>query len=294
MSKFNKILNILSLVVVIVQILVITFYIHKLPNYVIYLDFCCLIVYCLITCSNLKLCNKLSLFKNKIISLGKYNSSLKRANEDIRAFKHDFNNIMQAVGGYIKLNDFEGLKEYYNDLIAECNLLKTVTTITPTTVNDCRMYNIIMEKSEVAKRMNITFEFISNIDFCSLENLNSNIEEIFKLLLDTAIKVSKNASKKNIILDCLYDFSKNKYVVVVTNFCDNLNEQRFFNIESLMNNKRYKSIMKSVEKNKILNLYIELKENILIQELDIDLKEVIAKKEQNEDTKMIKGTIQNN
>ena len=282
MSKFNKILNILSLVVIIVQILVITFYIHKLPNYVIYLDFCCLIVYCLITCSNLKLCKKLNLFKNKIISLGKYNSSLIRANEDIRAFKHDFNNIMQAVGGYIKLNDFEGLKEYYNDLIAECNLLKTVTTITPTTVNDCRMYNIIMEKSEVAKKMNITFEFISNIDFCSLENLNSNIEEIIKLFLDTAIKVSKNASKKNIILDCLYDFSKNKYVVVVTNFCDNLNEQRFFNVESLMNNKRYKSIMKSVEKNKSLNLYIELKENILIQELDIDLKELIAKKEHNE------------
>lgn len=273
MSRFNKIVNILSLIIVIVQILAIMFYIHKLPDYIIHIDFCCVIIYCLIACSNFKLCKKLEDFKNKVLSLGKYNNSLKKANEDIRTFRHDFNNIMQAVGGYIKLDDFEGLKIYYNDLIAECDSLKTVATITPNTVNDCKMYNIIMEKSEIAKKMNIAFEFISLIDFCGLENLNSNIEEIIKELLDIAIKMAKNSVKKGIILDCLYDSRKNKYVIVVTTFGDSLNQQVFPTNENVENHKLYDSIMKMIEKSKILNLYVKLNENVLIQELDVDLNE---------------------
>ena len=50
-----------------------------------------------------------------------YNKTLSHLHDNIRCFKHDFNNIVQALGGYIALNDMAGLKEYYNNYIANDN-----------------------------------------------------------------------------------------------------------------------------------------------------------------------------
>ena len=40
--------------------------------------------------------------------------------DSTKTFRHDFNNIMQAIGGYIQTNNLYDLKKYYNNLIPEC------------------------------------------------------------------------------------------------------------------------------------------------------------------------------
>ena len=37
----------------------------------------------------------------------------------VRGFKHDFSNIMQAIGGYILTDDLPGLKEYYSSVFKD-------------------------------------------------------------------------------------------------------------------------------------------------------------------------------
>ena len=44
-----------------------------------------------------------------------YNNNLKNINDTIRAFKHDFANIMASIGGFIATNDISGLKQYYSN-----------------------------------------------------------------------------------------------------------------------------------------------------------------------------------
>ena len=34
--------------------------------------------------------------------------------------EHDFNNIVQSIGGYISTNNMEGLKDYYSGLMEDC------------------------------------------------------------------------------------------------------------------------------------------------------------------------------
>ena len=53
--------------------------------------------------------------KKKILVLKRYDEKLELANNDMKVFRHDFNNILQAIGGYIKMEDFDGLKRYYKD-----------------------------------------------------------------------------------------------------------------------------------------------------------------------------------
>lgn len=67
--------------------------------------------------------------RNKIRVLKRYDKKLEIANNEMRAFRHDFNNILQAIGGYIKMEDFDGLKRYYKDLDAECKFLKNISDI---------------------------------------------------------------------------------------------------------------------------------------------------------------------
>ena len=67
--------------------------------------------------------------KKKILVLKRYDEKLELANNDMKVFRHDFNNILQAIGGYIKMEDFDGLKRYYKDLNAECKFLNDITEI---------------------------------------------------------------------------------------------------------------------------------------------------------------------
>ena len=87
------------------------------------IDIICIFIYYILINTNIKLMEKQKLLNEKIEILKFYNRNLVRTYDDVRAFKHDFNNIMQAIGGYIKFNDFDGLKEYYKDMKKECKLL---------------------------------------------------------------------------------------------------------------------------------------------------------------------------
>ena len=49
------------------------------------------------------------------------NKSLLEVNDELKCFKHDFYNILQAINGYLYLNDMIGLKNYYDKLYISTN-----------------------------------------------------------------------------------------------------------------------------------------------------------------------------
>ena len=54
------------------------------------------------------------------------NQRLQNCYDNICSFKHDFGNIMQAIGGYIEAKDIVGLKEMYSSIIQECQDINDV------------------------------------------------------------------------------------------------------------------------------------------------------------------------
>lgn len=83
----------------------------------------CIIAYYMIIKKENKIEKKIGRLKKNFDLLNEYNKEMDITDDEMKVFRHDFNNIMQAIGGYIKFEDFDGLKEYYKDLKAECKLL---------------------------------------------------------------------------------------------------------------------------------------------------------------------------
>ena len=67
-----------------------------------------------------------------------YNKTLQILHDDVRCFKHDFDNIVTTIGGYVSTNDMDGLKKYYNHLIEDCKDVNNLYTLNPNIVNDAR------------------------------------------------------------------------------------------------------------------------------------------------------------
>ena len=72
---------------------------------------------------NFNIVNKYKLNKDLayIENLEKDNSVLTKENDKIRIFKHDFNNIIQAMNGYIQTEDIPALKTYVKKMIKDVN-----------------------------------------------------------------------------------------------------------------------------------------------------------------------------
>ena len=56
---------------------------------------------------------KLVQTKEQLETAEEYNKTLRILHDNVRGFKHDFDNIVTTIGGFIKTNDMDGLQKYY-------------------------------------------------------------------------------------------------------------------------------------------------------------------------------------
>lgn len=111
-----------------------------------------------------------------------HNKTLSNLNDNVRGFKHDFSNILNAIGGYIYANDMDGLKKYYSDLKLDCSKLNNLSTLNPEVINNPAIYAILSSKYYKAEENGITI----NLDiFMDLSNLNMSIYEFTRVLRNT-------------------------------------------------------------------------------------------------------------
>ena len=95
------------------------------------------IIYNIIICSILVIINIYNFFNRREIiisnlrieTLEENNRNLIEVNDHARCFKHDFNNILQAIDGYIILDDMNSLQKYFKSLLKECNHMNVIETL---------------------------------------------------------------------------------------------------------------------------------------------------------------------
>ena len=89
---------ILGFITVFLQLYITAFYNNILPHAIILLSICCLIAYFFVSIFNIIKTKQLEIANRDINNLQLYNNTLKIMYDNIRAFKHDFNNIMNGIG----------------------------------------------------------------------------------------------------------------------------------------------------------------------------------------------------
>lgn len=208
---------ILSLLVIFSQFLLLNYHSDNLPLFITLLNIFCLICYFIISLYSMFTASKLETTSINLEEAQLYNKTLQILHDNIRAFKHDFWNIVQGIGGYIGRNDIEGLKEYYSKLVEDCQQVNNLTALSPSVVNNPAVYNILANKYHMADELGIKI----NLEvFMDLNNLNVNSYELTRILgilMNNAIEASKECEEKIINVTFRVDKRKHMQLVVVEN-----------------------------------------------------------------------------
>lgn len=228
-NKFIILLNsIISILSIATQIYLIIFYGQILPLIVIILSIISAITYFFISIFILLKTAQLDITTTSLKQEKDYNSTLNLLHDDVRTFRHDFGNIIQAIGGYIDTNDMDGLKEYYKQLQVDCEDIKSLEVLNPTIVNNPAVYSILAAKYRKATSLGISMKIHISL---KLENLNMKIYEftrILGILLDNAIEACENCEEKIINFEIRKDEKVSRQLLLIQNsyFDKNINLNR--------------------------------------------------------------------
>ena len=182
------------------------------------------VIYAVIIFSNIYiLSNKRVVSKIEVDKkiLEEKNKNLLEVTDNIRCFKHDFNNIIQAIDGYIYLDDMKSLQIYFKSLLDECNHIKIVDSINCRNIENPAICGVLLNKYRIAEENNIEM----NIDFlANLKELNEKtyvVSRMLGILLDNAIEAAKECEQKIINFEVVKDINNNKTVITVENTYQN-------------------------------------------------------------------------
>lgn len=129
---------IFGIIALIVQACITFYYVDTLPILITFLSFISLLAYFGISIYSLTRVMKLTLTTRKLESAEEYNKTLRILHDNVRGFKHDFDNIVTTIGGYVRTNDMEGLKSYYLQLEDDCQKVNNLYLLNPEIVNNPR------------------------------------------------------------------------------------------------------------------------------------------------------------
>ncbi|MBQ9267248.1 MAG: GHKL domain-containing protein [Clostridia bacterium] len=126
------------------------------------------------------------------------NAKLQNLNDNIRTFKHDYNNVVHAIGGYIRMNDIGGLEKYYLGLKKDVDKVNTLENITAEKINEPSVLALISTKCQEAYEKNISFNIESIFNYQNLDMPIYDFCKILGVLLDNAIEAAEETEEKEI------------------------------------------------------------------------------------------------
>ena len=177
----------LGILALIVQSFITFYYLDKLPISMTFLSFVLLLAYFSINIYSLTRVMKLNLTTKKLESAESYNNTLHILHDNVRGFKHDFDNIVTTIGGYIKTNDMEGLEKYYSQLQEDCSKVNNLYILNPDIINNPGIYNLLTTKYSEAEEKGIKVNLTFLLDLNELHMKIYEFARILGILLDNAI-----------------------------------------------------------------------------------------------------------
>ena len=268
---------ILGFITVFLQLYISTLYNNLLPNFVILLSMVCLIAYFFVSAFNIVKTKQLEIANRDIKNLKLYNNTLRVLYDNIRAFKHDFNNIMNGIGGYITAKDLDGLSKYYKSVFKECDNLNNLAALNPETINNPSIYAILADKYTKANAKNIKIELGVFLDLNSLNIDTYELTRILGILLDNSIEAAQKKKKKYISVRFLMDYRKNRQLVIVENTYKDKDIDTYKIFEKSYSTKPHNTGLGLWEVNKILKkhdnlaIYTSKDDELFKQQLEIYL-----------------------
>lgn len=268
----NMILGILT---IIIQSIIMFYYINNLPILISFLNFVSSLTYFGISIYSLTKAFKLISTTQKLQSAEEYNHTLRILHDNVRGFKHDFDNIVTTIGGYIRTEDMEGLKNYYLQLEDDCQRVNNLYILNPDIINNDGIYNLLTKKYNEADSKDIKVNITFLLDLSSLKMKIYEFARILGILLDNAIEASSECEEKIINLTFRDDTKNSRQLVIIENTYKNkdIDTEKIF--EKGISEKENHTglglweVRKLIKKNNNLNIYTSKNDTFFLQQLEI-------------------------
>lgn len=208
---------ILGIVTVSTQMYLTLYESKSLPISAIILSISSLITYFAVSLYSLFSTNKLNIARQNLEETRLMNKTLTILNDKIRAFRHDFNNIIQALGGYIQAKDIDGLEKYYSQLLKDCQEVTNLTGLNPESINNPAIYSLLASKYYLATEKGIEFDLDIFMDLTSIDMKIYEFCRILGILLDNAIQATQECEEKHIKVTIRKDNRCKRQLLIVEN-----------------------------------------------------------------------------
>ena len=215
---FNLIFGFFTLCI---QLTITVFYTDILPVIINFLSFISLFAYFFISFYSLNKTMKLQVTTENLETAENYNETLTYLYDNVKAFKHDFDNMVFVLGGFIENNDINKLKKYYRNLEKDCERVNNIALLNPKLINNSGVYNLLMSKYKKASEYNVEIKLEY---FFDLEKLNMPIYEfsrVLGILLDNALEAAKDSKEKQIHILFRDSHRNNTQIISIENSYSN-------------------------------------------------------------------------
>lgn len=250
---------------------------YNYPTYFLILNSLQMILVCIVIFFAFKNTMEKEKFENDLQTEKLHNQTMVGMVDGVRTLKHDYNNIIQALNGYVATKQYDKLQEHINKVLDECNIVNNLSIIDPKIFNDPAIYGIVGAKFFLATEKDIKFEMDIITDISKIDFSKPDLSRILGILLDNAMEATLKADRKYIKLEMKYDNRKCADVIRIYNTYDNnitinLNDIYkkgvsskkvksgigLWEVKKLVNKSRNSQIFASIEKDKFVqNLIIE-------------------------------------
>lgn len=279
LNKKDKTIIILNIIFgflyILIQIFFLMNYINILPITYTFFSFICLFTYFGLSYFSLYKVINLILTTQKLESAEEYNKTLHILHDSVRGFKHDFDNIVTTIGGYINTNDMDGLKNYYSQLEEDCSRVNNLYILNPDNINNPGIYNLLTTKYNEAEEKGIKVTLTVLLDLNDLHMKIYEFARILGILLDNAIDAATECDSKVLNIVFRNEAKNNRNIILI----ENTYKDKDVDIDQIFNKGvtgkenhtglglwEVKQILK---KNNNVNLYTTKNEQYFSQQLEI-------------------------
>lgn len=267
--------TIFGVVLIGLQVYMITFYVSYLPFLITILFMVTLVAYFVISLYTMFTVSKLETTSMNLEEATLYNKTLQILQDNTRAFRHDFSNIVQGMAGFIDKNDMKGLKKYYSQLLEDIQHTNNLTTLSPEVVNNPAIYNVLASKYHKADELGIKINLEA---FLNMNDLHIKIYEftrVLGILMDNAIEATKECDEKIINVTFRKDSRKHMQLLIIENTYTNkdVNTDKIF--EKGYSTKKGNTglglweVRQILKKNNNLNLFTTKNDEFFTQQFEI-------------------------
>lgn len=195
--------------------------------------------------------------------------------DKLRIIKHDYDNILQSINGYIVTKQYDNLNAFIQNLVGETKAINYDTSLIENLNAQPALFGVISSKYHIAlsKKIDFNIKINTNLNFISY-NIAS-LSRIIGILLDNAIEATEKAASKKINVIISKDDNDSTFIQIENSVRDkNIDIESIF--EKGVSSKKIKSGIGLWEVKKLVNsapnshIFTKVKDNIFSQTLVID------------------------